>query len=75
MEILFVVLQGVFTVSLTFLLLTTGQSYLSAPESILLMMVETVVAPLVVYMAGLEIPSEMTLIAMVVICIALGTYG
>ena len=67
--ILFV--ESVIILPIAFTLLTIGPRYISAPETALFMLVETVVAPFLIWLAGFEAPPLSAIYGGIVLLFAL----
>lgn len=72
---LFLSLQGVFTGTLSFALLAAAPAYLPAPEVSLYVLLETVLAPILVFVGGFEHPPVMTIYGGIIIICALVVNG
>ena len=66
----FLVAQGM-GLAVSFGLLTVGPSFISAPEVSLYTLIETIIAPVYVYLAGFEAPPQNTIYGGIMILVAL----
>ncbi len=64
-------LESVVILPIAFTLLTLGPSYISAPETALFSLVETVVAPFLIWLAGFEAPPISAIYGGIILLIAL----
>jgi drug/metabolite transporter (DMT)-like permease len=69
---LYLLLQGVFTVSLSFAMITMGPTYISATEVSLYMFIETILGPVWVYLGGYDVPPKLTVVGGVILILSLG---
>ncbi len=72
---LLLTLNGVIVLPVGFVLLTIGPSLISAPEVSLYLLIETVVGPIWVFIAGFDTPRLDTIIGGVVMIVALGIHS
>ncbi len=72
---LLLTLNGVVVLPVAFVLLTIGPSLISAPEVSIYMLIETVVGPIWVFIAGFDRPRLDTLIGGGVMIVALGIHS
>lgn len=70
-EVAFLCLQGIITLPLSFALLTIGPSLITATEVSLYMLIETVLGPCWVYLAGFESPPQLTVYGGIILISAL----
>ncbi len=73
MDCLLLFVQGIFVMSLSFGLLTMAPSYISAAETSLYMLIETVLGPVWVYIGGYEQPPPMTVYGGIILIVALAS--
>lgn len=71
MDIVFLILQGVVVLSIGSALLTTATAYVSAPEVSLFMLVDVVLEPIWVWLAGFDTPPYYTIYCGAVVISAL----
>jgi drug/metabolite transporter (DMT)-like permease len=71
MDIVFLILQGVVVLSIGSALLTTATAYVSAPEVSLFMLVDVVLEPMWVWLAGFDTPPYYTIYCGAVVISAL----
>jgi drug/metabolite transporter (DMT)-like permease len=74
-DMLYLVIQGFFGISISFTLLTIGPQYITAPEVCLYSFIETVLGPLWVWLGGYEAPPFYSLYAGAVLLCTLGING
>jgi len=70
-EMGWLILQGAFVLPVSFIALTIGPRYISATETNLFMLLETVMGPLWVALAGFEKPPKLTIFACALLVTAL----
>jgi drug/metabolite transporter (DMT)-like permease len=63
--------MGVFTISVSFGMLTYGPAYVTGPEVALCMLLETVLGPVWVFLEGFEKPPALTVVGGVILVSAL----
>jgi drug/metabolite transporter (DMT)-like permease len=74
-DIVFLFLAGVLVVPIGFALILTGPKYLPAPEVALIMLLETLLGPLLVWILMSERPANHVMAAGVVIMVAVGVHA
>ena len=72
-DLIFLMLQGIIVLPLGSALLTYVTKYISAPEVTLFMLLDTIIEPIWVYLAGLDTPPYYTIYCGIVVILALAT--